>query len=64
MQVSELIQLIGSIVALVVLVERMISHWKDWDGSPEIKLVRNAVSAFQGEMRSLNTTIKQLIDRL
>ena len=64
MKVSELIDLLGAVVAALVIIEKVISDFKDWNGSPEIKLVRNAVNAFQIEMKSLNATIKQLIDRL
>jgi len=59
-----ILELSGKLVALGVLVEKIISDWKNWDGTPEIKLVRDSIKAFEQEMRSLNGTIKTLVNKI
>jgi len=64
MELTVWLELLGKIVAVGVIVEQVISHIKDWKGSPEIKLVRDAFQVFKQEMKSLNETIRRLIDQL
>lgn len=65
MEISkELIIFTGNVLGIAVLVEKVISSVKNWNGSPEIKVVKDAVSAFRDEMESLNTTIRMLTERL
>jgi len=52
------------VVALGVLLEKFVSMRRDWNGSPEVKIIRDALVQQGNILAELNTTLKSLVMEL
>ncbi len=60
--IGEVIQLVGVLVSLLVVLERILSLIRDWrGGSPELRTIRDQLAATNGHMNDL---LRRILTRL
>jgi hypothetical protein len=58
---ADIVQSLGYLATLFVVIERVIQYCRDWNGSPELKIVRELVSNSEGVTRE---SLKAVRDEL
>ena len=58
------VSLLSNVVALLVIIEKVLSLFRNWNGNPDVRVVQQIVQLLDGHLVRIDGSLQSLISKL